>query len=96
MLPSGPPLALHVAMQVPRNGPHISVVKITGQGLVSVAILVALLWTCLIGERIVFGRAADDAAQVMRAMRELRLKTRREPAAAPARSPHARLHIKLG
>jgi hypothetical protein len=62
----------------------------------SIAILVALLWTCVIGERVVLGRANAGAAQVMRAMRELRLKNRREPAAAPARTPHRRLHSELG
>ena len=66
------------------------------QGLTSIAILVALLWTCAIGERIILGRATADAAQVMRAMRELRFKTRRQPAAAPARPPHRRLRTALG
>jgi hypothetical protein len=83
-------------MQVPRSAFRVSVAKITGQGLTSIAILVALLWTCAIGERIILGRATADAAQVMRAMRELRFKTRRQPAAAPARPPHRRLRTALG
>jgi hypothetical protein len=62
----------------------------------SIAILVALLWTCVIGERVILGRANAGAAQVMRAMRELRLKNRREPVAAPARTPHRRRHSELG
>jgi hypothetical protein len=49
----------------------VPVAKITGQGLTSIALLVALLWTC-VGERFILRRAADDAAQVMQAMRELR------------------------
>jgi len=83
-------------MQVPRSGSNLPAAKITGQGLTSIAILVALLWTCAIGERIILGRATADAAQVMRAMRELRFKTRRQPAAAPARPPHRRLRTALG
>ena len=83
-------------MQVPRSGFPVSVAKITGQGLTSIAILVALLWTCLIGERVILGHATAGAAQVVRAMRELRFKTRREPAATPARSPYSRLHTEVG
>ena len=74
----------------------MSVAKITGQGLASIAILVALLWTCLIGERVILGHATAGAAQVVRAMRELRFKTRREPAATPARPHHRRLHTEVG
>jgi len=59
------------------------VAKITGHGLASIAILVALLWSCVIGERVFFGRANADLLQTVRAMRELRLKNRREPVASP-------------
>jgi hypothetical protein len=83
-------------MQVRRSAFRVSVAKITGQGLTSVAILVALLWTCAIGERLILGRANADAAQVMRAMRELRFKTRRQPATVPTRPPHRRLRTELG
>ncbi|MGC9950001.1 MAG: hypothetical protein ABSF64_26845 [Bryobacteraceae bacterium] len=72
------------------------VAKITGQGLTSIAILVALLWTCVIGERVMLGRANDDALRVMHGMRELRLKNRREPAASPARPGHRRLRVEVG
>jgi hypothetical protein len=83
-------------MQVPRSGLQLPVTKITGQGLKSIAILVALLWTCAIGERLVVGRANAATAQVIQAMRELRLKNRREPAAAPARPAHRRLRPEAG
>jgi len=83
-------------MQVLRSGSRVSVAKITGQGLTSIAILVALLWTCVIGERVILGRANARAAQVVRAMRDLRSKTRREPAATPVRRPQRRLHSELG
>lgn len=59
------------------------VAKITGQGLTSIAVLVALLWTCVIGERVIISRANANAVEVVRAMRELRSKNRRAPAATP-------------
>jgi NCAIR mutase (PurE)-related protein len=93
---SGSRIALSRLMQVPRSGLPVSVAKITGQGLTSIAILVALLWTCVIGERVILWRANADAAQVARAMRDLRFKTRRQPAAAPARAPHRRLRADVG
>ncbi|MGA2736161.1 MAG: hypothetical protein ABSG65_01790 [Bryobacteraceae bacterium] len=74
-------------MQV-RRSRRVSVAKITGQGLTSIAILVAILWTCAIGERVILGRANAGAAQVMREMRELQYENRRLPAAAPTRKGH--------
>jgi len=82
-------------MQVPRSGSRVSIAKITGQGLTSIAILVALLWTCAIAERVIAAHASADAVQVMRAMRELRLKNRREPAATPPR-PRRPQHVEVG
>lgn len=70
--------------------------KITGQGLTSIALLVALLWTCVIGQRVILGHASADTAQVMRAMHKLRLKNRQVPTAAPVREIHPRLHGTIG
>jgi hypothetical protein len=83
-------------MRVHRSGRQVSVAKITGQGLTSIAVLVALLWTCAIGERIMIGQANAGAARVVRAMRELRLKNRREPAATPPRLPRRSLRVEVG
>jgi hypothetical protein len=83
-------------MQVPRSGWQIPVAKITGQGLTSIAILVALLWTCAIGELLVAGRTRAGFDQVMRDLRELRLENQRKPAAAPARPPHRRAGVAVG
>jgi hypothetical protein len=70
----------------------MAMAKITGQGLVSIAILVALLWTCIIGERVIARRAAAANEQALRAMRALRIKNVRAPAATPVRRPvHRRL-----
>jgi hypothetical protein len=79
-----------------KEGFRLPVAKITGQGLTSIAILVALLWACVIGERVIVWRANAGAAQVSRAMRTLRMKNRREPAATPARPAHRRLHPDIG
>lgn len=76
--------------------PRVAITKITGQGLISIAILVAVLWACVIGERVIAGRANDGAAQALRAMRTLQMKNRREPAASPARPLHRRLHADVG
>ncbi|HXM40856.1 MAG TPA: hypothetical protein VN924_06360 [Bryobacteraceae bacterium] len=62
----------------------------------SIAILVALLWTCAIAERVILRRANAGAAQVMRAMRELQFKNRRQPALTPARTPRRRPHTEAG
>jgi hypothetical protein len=83
-------------MQVPESGSRVSVAKITGQGLTSIAILVALLWTCLICQRVTLRRANAGAEQVMRAMRELQMKNRRQPAAAPAPPPHRPRDTQVG
>ena len=61
----------------------MAVAKITGPGLVSIAILVALLWTCIIGERVIARRASAANEQTLRAMRALRIKNLRAPATAP-------------
>jgi len=62
----------------------------------SIAIVVALLWTCVIREQVVFNRAAASAAQVMREMRELRIRNARFPAAAPAHGRLVPAHTAIG
>ncbi len=63
----------------------MAMAKITGQGLTSMAILVALLWACVIGERVIAARAKAESAQAVRAMRALRARRRGMPAAVPGR-----------
>ena len=90
------PACSPTGVQISRSGAAIPVAKITGHGLMSIAILVALLWTCVIGEHVILGRANSGAEEVVRAMRELRFKSRRHPAAIPARRPGHRLHAEVG
>ncbi len=59
------------------------VAKITGQGLSAIAILVALLWGCLVGEHLIVQHANREARQVLREVRVLRMKQQVEPAYAP-------------
>lgn len=89
-------LHLIASMQVRRSVSRISIARITGQGLASIAILVALLWTCIIGERLLSRDATHGAEQVMQALRALRFKIRHEPAAAPARPAHRPTHSSVG
>jgi hypothetical protein len=46
--------------------------KITGPGLVAIACSVALLWACLLGERIVLRQAYSERAAVMRSLAHAR------------------------
>lgn len=59
------------------------VAKITGQGLSAIAILVALLWGCLVGEHIIVQRANQEARHALRQVRVLRMKQQIEPTSAP-------------
>ena len=72
------------------------IAKITGQGLTSIAILVALLWTCVIGERLIVRRAHASAAETLRAMRRLEVKNRRTPADVSPRPIARRLRGRVG
>jgi hypothetical protein len=53
--------------------------------LASIAILVALLWACALGERFIVRRANLETDQTLRAMRLLQLKNRPLPASGPVR-----------
>ena len=72
------------------------VAKITGQGLTSMAILVVLLWACVIGERRIVARANVDAAQTFQAMRSLQNRSRQSPAGTPAAPGLRRARPQLG
>jgi hypothetical protein len=68
----------------------MTIAKISGQGLTSLAILVALLWACVIGERVISRRARTSAAETIEAMRNLRNQNRPARSTAPVLTPHAR------
>jgi hypothetical protein len=89
---------LHIqprALLDPR-GFAMALARITGQGLTSIAVLVILLWACVIGERIIVSQANAQTAEAVRAIRSLQLKNRRQPAAAPLHPPLKRQRPELG
>lgn len=74
----------------------MTIARITVPGLTAMAASVALLWGCLIGERLMLQRAVTERDQVLREMRVLRERQRSEPAADPVpRLPH-RTHTARG
>jgi len=66
------------------------IARITGQGLAAIALAVALLWACLVGERLTLNRSTALRAQVIRELRQLQLEHRTVPVSVPARrAPHS-------
>ena len=70
----------------PKEERRMPIVKITGQGLAAIALCVALLWGCLIGERVMTRRACSDRAKVLRDISRMQRRQRSRPVSAPA--PH--------
>ena len=64
--------------------------KITGAGLTSIAVLVTILWGCILGEHLILRRANREYSQAMTQIRLLRSKKRAEPASLPAPRRHVR------
>ena len=65
------------------------IAKITGQGLAAIALSVALLWACFIGERLLVRHTLDQRAQLMRELHRMQRDRRAQPASAPTpRGPH--------
>jgi hypothetical protein len=61
------------------------IARITGQGLAAIALSVALLWACLIGERLILKRSTARRAQVMHQLRQMQLRNNTQPASTPVR-----------
>jgi len=59
--------------------------KITGAGLSSIAMLVIVLWACILGEHMIVERANLELSQAMSELRQLQ-KKRVEPVSSPLRS----------
>jgi len=59
------------------------IAKITGQGLAAIALSVAILWACFIGERLTIKHAAARQARVMRELHQLRRNRQAEPVSGP-------------
>jgi hypothetical protein len=70
------------------------IVKITGQGLSAIGLSVALLWGCLVSERVITRDAARERTRVVRELEQMRLERQASPVFAPVlrrvlRSPMA-------
>ena len=63
------------------------IARITGQGLAAIALSVALLWACFIGERVLVRQTLKRQAQVMRELHQMQRDHRSEPVNSPA--PHS-------
>ena len=70
--------------------------KITGPGVVAIACSVALLWACILGERIVLRRAYSERAAVMRSVAHDRGARHAQPALAPRLLPRLPRHFVAG
>jgi hypothetical protein len=65
------------------------IVRITGQGLSAIALSVALLWGCLIGQRAMAQRAFSERAEVLRGISRMHRTQPAQPVSAPVpRIPH--------
>jgi hypothetical protein len=64
------------------------IIKITGQGLSAIAVSVALLWGCIIGEGVTARRAFSERAKVLRELSRMQRRPRTQPVSSP--SPFAR------
>ena len=69
------------------------IAKITGQGLAAIALSVALLWACFIGERLLVRQTLKRQAQVMRELHLMQRDHRAEPVNSP--SPHEPRHSRI-
>ena len=61
----------------------MAIAKITREGLVSIAVLVAILWSCILAERILTRNTTLETYRVMRQIRYLKFKRHVEPASRP-------------
>jgi hypothetical protein len=60
------------------------IMKITRQGLSAIALAVALLWGCVLGQRVASRRALLERTQVLRDLSRMKRRQRTQPVSAPA------------
>jgi hypothetical protein len=65
----------------------MALLKITGQGLTSIALLVALLWGCFIGEHLMVRQARLENARVIAELRAMQRRQRIQPVSMPVLHP---------
>ena len=68
--------------------------RITGQGLTTIAILTAILWGCILAENWTLARTRADANRVLTEIHALQVKRHIVPVTAPVQAPrHMRPEI---
>jgi hypothetical protein len=61
----------------------MALAKITREGLVTIAVLVAILWGCILTERVLSRNTSLETYRVLRQIRYLKFKLHVEPASRP-------------
>ncbi|HXA50025.1 MAG TPA: hypothetical protein VNV86_06975 [Candidatus Acidoferrum sp.] len=72
------------------------IAKITGHGLLAIALAVAVLWACFVGEQLILKRSHARRAQVMRDLRQMQLQRRTVPASSPVPDSPGRSSTTVG
>jgi hypothetical protein len=68
----------------------MAIARITGTGLIAIALSVAGLWGCIAGERITARQATEERVRILRDLRRLRRTVDEpQPAATPVRVRHS-------
>jgi hypothetical protein len=70
---------------VPNQEEKMALARITRPGLILIAILVAILWGCILGERYLSRNNKMDQYRALRDIRYMKFKRRVEPATQPLR-----------
>lgn len=61
----------------------MALAKITREGLVTIAVLVAILWGCILSERVLTRHTTLETYRALRQIRYLKFRRHIEPAAQP-------------
>lgn len=69
---------------------RMELAKITRQGLVTIGLLVAILWGCILTERVLSRNTSIETYRALRQIRYLKFKLHIEPASHPKASPSLR------
>ena len=72
------------------------IAKITGQGLVAIALSVGLLWASFVSERLIMNRSYARRAEVMRDLRQMQLRRHTEPASTPMPTTQQKFRTTVG
>jgi len=74
----------------------VPIAKLTGSGLAAIACSVALLWGCIIGERVKRRDAFDERERVVREVKLMQRRIRSVPVSEPSPFQHRRPHVAAG